>query len=162
MAKKTISLFKFLMVGLLALLGFTSCSKKDKKELVCMYGTPEATLHINVKVVDTDGNPVSNANLALSYNNVPNNIYFLGPFYKPTGIDGKIVGEFRSASFIPDYSKFDIHLVYYKKLNPDLENKYKDDSVKVSFIKIKDPSGSWDQGTYRMEGGTLTLKENKE
>lgn len=157
MAKKTISLFKFLMVGLLALLGFTSCSKK---EVVCMYGTPEATLHINVKVVDTDGNPVSNANLALSYNNVPNNIFFLGPFYKPTGIDGKIVGEFRTT--IPDYSKFDIHLVYYKKLNPDLENKYKDDSVKVSFIKIKDPSGTWDQGTYRMEGGTLTLKENKE
>lgn len=158
MAKKTISLFKFLMVGILAILGFTSCSKK--KGTVCMYGSPAATLHINVQVVDTDGNPVRNANLAFSYNNVPNKIYYLDPLHKPTGIDGKIVGEFRTA--IPDYSKFDIHLVYYKKLNPDLENKYKNDSVKVSFIKINDPSGMWDLGTYRVEGGILTLKENQE
>ena len=159
MAKRTISLFKFLMVGLLALLGFTSCSKKDK-EVLCMYGSPEATLHINVKVVDTDGNPVSNAKLALSYNNVQNKIYLLHTIYKPTGIDGKIFCEYRTP--IPDYSKFDIHLVYNKKINPSFEDKYKDDSVKVSFIRIQDPSGDWDLGTYRVEGGTLTLKENQE
>ncbi|MBO4691644.1 MAG: radical SAM-associated putative lipoprotein [Bacteroidales bacterium] len=157
MAKKTLSLFKFLMVGLLAILGFTSCSKKGH---VVMYGSPSAKLQINVKVVDTDGNPVSGAYLGLSFYNYSNTIYYYAHLYKKTDSNGFYNDPY--SMMIPDYPKFDIHLVYYKKLNPDLEDKYKDDSVKVSFIKIKDPSGSWDQGTYRVEGGTLTLKDNQE
>ena len=63
MAKRTISLFKFLMVGLLALLGFTSCSKKNNEEVVSMYGSPYAKITIKATVVNDQNTPVENVKI---------------------------------------------------------------------------------------------------
>ena len=51
MAKKARSLFKFLLAGLISLIGFTSCSK-DEESLLIMYGTPNGSLDIKAKIYE--------------------------------------------------------------------------------------------------------------
>ena len=49
-------MFKKILVGAMALLGFSACGNNSGPKVE--YGCPHASLRVNVKVMDEDGNPV--------------------------------------------------------------------------------------------------------
>lgn len=50
-----------LLVGVLALLGFSSCHSDDDEDYPCMYGMPVSTFEVKGTVTDAQNNPVSQA-----------------------------------------------------------------------------------------------------
>ena len=162
MARKALSLYKYLLGGLLAFLGFTSCS--DKGSTMVLYGTPYGTLDVKAKVLDPDGKPLSGATLQMRLETAGVH-YYNGQRYESEGYvfpdrpvtDSKgeinVVYERRPDGPNKDRSFF----VYHSADNPQFEGIYADDSVKMVLTKIEDADG-WYWGRIRMEG-TLKLKK---
>ena len=156
------SLYKYLLGGLLVLLGFSSCSK-DGNTMV-LYGTPYGTLDVKAKVLDPDGKPLSGATLQMRFETAGVHYYNGQPHESEGYVFGErpvtdskgeinILYERQVVSPNKDRSYF----VYHSADNPQFEGKFADDSVKMVLTKIEDDSG-WYWGKIRMEG-TLKLKE---
>ena len=142
MAKRTISLFKFLMVGLLALLGFTSCSKKNNEEIVDMYGSPYAKIKIKATVVDDQNTPLGNARIRVR--TVLPGIHYTPSYYEdPVGEIYSIrqktnnLGIIDTTETIFSYPKSgETFLIYRESDNPSLNGVFSDDSVHVEPVQL--------------------------
>ena len=165
MAKRTISLFKFLMVGLLALLGFTSCSKKNNEEVVSMYGSPYAKITIKATVVNDQNTPLGNARIRVR--TVLPGIHYTPSYYEdPVGEIYSIrqktnnLGIIDTTETIFSYPKSgETFLVYRESDNPSLNGVFSDDSVHVEPVQLE-PANGWYNGACKVEG-TLKLKKKK-
>ncbi|MBQ6311000.1 MAG: radical SAM-associated putative lipoprotein [Bacteroidales bacterium] len=154
------SLYKYLLGGLLALLGLTACSKVIK----AAYGSPYARLNVDARVVDQSNKPVKDARLIVrtsltetSYSSVMRDTVINGQpsWINTTNETGRIYGYTESFSE-PD--KDYTYIVYRSNLNPQLSGKYEDDSVKVVPAMVEKGDGNWYRGTFKMSG-TVKLKE---
>ena len=164
MATKARHFLKIFLAGLMALIGFTSCSK-DKESIQMMYGSPNAHLKVNAKVVDEKGNPIQGAKINIRYGANPGAftyyVYYIveqGGFVNnqiETNSDGLIPNGIAHAG-VPD--KDNTYIVFRSSLNPDFGGKYESDSVKVVPVTVDEGDGGWDLGTYKIDG-TLKLKE---
>ena len=162
MARKALSLYKYLVAGFLALLGFASCSKN--KEVLVMYGTPYGNLEIKAKLVDPDGKPLSGTKIRVrleargwhdggtSYN--PTGAWF--PLDKESDASGNIDTLIKDAFWAP--REKETFLIYRVEDNPSHEGRFINDSIRVTPV-LTDKKGDWYWGTYRLEG-TLKLRKN--
>ena len=158
MAKKAISLYKYLLGILMGLLGFISCSKS---EVMVAYGTPEGTLKIKALVLDADGKPISGASLRVRLlregrhgTSWTPGVDF--PLKRKSDSNGKID---TTGTFIMSPSKNETFFVYHSEDNPALGDKYANDSIRINPVKLAEKDG-WNWGAYELEG-TLKLKEKK-
>ena len=165
MAKKARSLFKFLLAGLISLIGFTSCSK-DEESLLVMYGTPNGSLDIKAKIVGNNDSPLNDAKIRVRleaqgthYTYNPYSAYVSPGFSfllnKKSDVAGNIDTVLTSFAVEPNVKE--TYLVYYAKDNPSHEGKFLDDSIRITPVKLEDAEG-WNWGKYKLEG-TLKLKE---
>ena len=139
------SIFRKILVGVLALVGFSGCAPKVE------YGVPHANLKVKATVVDQAGNPVGNTRLVLK--NSKDNLY-LKDFETET--DGTVSESLYFTDELDDISEANV--VYYKEDNPGFGGKYKDDSVSVKVKKVKAGDGRWYNGDFEMDF-ILKLKE---
>ena len=164
MAKKSKSLYRYLLGCLLVLLGFSSCSKDGEGEdIVCMYGSPSAWIHVDANVVDEANNPVQGARVVVRFGKYSRaTTYFVTSFkivgtqqiiIDSTDASGHVSGLMNSG--IPDNDN--TYIVYRSRFSPTVSDKYPDDSVKVVPVLEKEGDGGWDLGTYKVTG-TLKLK----
>lgn len=154
MAKKALSLYKYILSALMGLLGFSSCIIPRAE-----YGSPHATLSIKAKIVDESGAPVSNAKIRLrTEDNVDHGTYihdgYIIPLYNKSDSNGMID---TTGTFYAVPCKGETYFVFYAKDNPHLERVFKDDSVMVNPVQVK-KAKDWFWGSYNLEG-TLKLKE---
>ena len=161
MARKALSLYKYLLGVFMGLLGFVSCSKLGP---VAAYGSPHARLVVDAKVVDQANNPVTNAKLIVRTSLTFTSHYFV---YRDTIINGQpswinTTNEtgrlYGYAESISEPDKDYTYLVYRSNLNPQLSGKYGDDSVKVVPTMVEKGDGNWYKGKFKLSG-TVKLKE---
>lgn len=164
MTKKVISLYKCFLSCLIALLGFISCSKmKEKEEIRVAYGTPYSILDIKAKIVDASGNSVSGVKLRIRTEVAGSRD---GGLWWTPGHDFLLNKKSDSLGAIDTSGTFycclprmkETYFVYYSKDNPELGNKYANDSVKITPIQTAEKE-SWFTGAYKLEG-TLKLRDN--
>lgn len=127
------SIFRKILVGVLALMGFSGCAPKVE------YGVPHASLKVNAKVVDQAGNPVGSTRLVIK--NLKDN-YVLSDL--ETEADGTVSTFLYLSYELEDFSGANV--VYYKKDNPQHEGKFLDDSVKVKADTLREGDGKWFHG----------------
>ena len=56
------------LASLLMLLGFSCTDDEGEGPIICEYGTPYANFQIKGKVVDTNDNPIPNAQIRINRN----------------------------------------------------------------------------------------------
>lgn len=151
MAKKIKGFYKLFLSFLMALVGFSACSKHEK-EIRYEYGSPYSNLKVVGKVVDKNNTPVDGVKIQIKPND-PNwhEWYVIGE--RMTDSKGNFVFE---ESVGGSFSS--IRYVFVKKGNTAKSEGFKDDSVSVAVKKIKDGK-SWCQGDFEATG-TLKLKDN--
>lgn len=162
MAKKALSLYRYLLGCILAMLGLNACSSKEVMKAA--YGSPHAYLNVDARVVDQANNPIQNARLIVrtsltetSYSSVMRDTVINGQpsWINTTNETGRIYGYTESFSE-PD--KDHTYIVYRSNLNPQLSGKYEDDSVKVVPTMVEKGDGNWYRGKFKLSG-TVKLKE---
>ena len=165
MATKARHFLKFFLAGLMALIGFSSCSK-DKSSMLVMYGTPYGSLDIKAKIVDNNDSPLNDTKIRVRleeqgthYTYNPYSVYD-SPGYdfqlnKKSNVSGNIDTVLNRLPIGPNSKE--TFFVYYAKDNPSHEGKYSDDSVRITPVRIEDAE-DWYWGKYKLEG-TLKLKE---
>ena len=134
-------MFKKILVGAMALLGFSACGNNSGPKVE--YGCPHASLRVNVKVMDEDGNPVGKTRLLLKglEDNYDTRVV-------ETGEDGKVSDTLH---LFADLRFTDgANVVYYGEENVEHAGKFKDDSVSVKAEQIEEGKGNWEKGTYEM------------
>ncbi|MBO7561702.1 MAG: radical SAM-associated putative lipoprotein [Bacteroidales bacterium] len=140
--------FRKVLVGILALAGFSGCAPKVE------YGCPQAKLKLKATVVDQAGNPVGNTSLV--FKDLKDNRWIRD---EVTGEDGTL--SVTRHVMIHEMELIEgANVVYYEEGNPGHEGKYKDDSVAVKAEKVGKGDGRWDYGTYEMKVD-LKLKERQ-
>lgn len=161
MATKARHFLKIFLAGLMALIGFTSCSK-DKSSMLVMYGTPYGSLDIKAKIVDNNGSPLNDIRIRVrletegwhyAYNYGSPGYSFL--LKKNSDVSGNIDTIMTRAPRGPLLTE--TFFVYYAKDNPSQEGKYSDDSIRITPVKLEDAE-DWYWGKYKLEG-TLKLKK---
>lgn len=132
-------------MAVVAFLGF-GCSEDNNSEepgegIPCMYGTPTAVFEVKGKVADADGKEVGNAEIRVTYVNVPSGIY-------PLGIDASdTAGSYNVGGEMTGYPEDKVKVVCLpadKNLEPD--------STIVTLKKVNDGDGAWNTGK-----GTATV-----
>ena len=106
------SIFRKILVGVLALVGFSGCAPKVE------YGVPHANLKVKATVVDQAGNPVGKTRLVLK--NSKDNLY-LSDFETET--DGTVSESLYFTDELDDISEANV--VYYRKIIQDSEESIK-------------------------------------
>ena len=157
MATKARHFLKFFLAGLMALIGFSSCSDDVLK---AAYGSPNAHLKVNAKVVDEDGKPIKGARLNIRYNASPWSLSSYVYYIVEQGGIAKNQIETNSEGLIPNGvadvfdkpDKDNTFIVFRSSLNPEIGGKYESDSVKVVPVMLKEGDGGWNKGTYKLEG----------
>lgn len=118
----------------IAFLGF-GCSDDNGMDEPDMYGTPTADFEVKGKVTDADGKEVGNAEIRVTYVNVPSGIY-------PLGIDASdTAGSYNVGGEMTGYPEDKVKVVCVpadKNLEPD--------STIVTLKKVNDGDGSWYNG----------------
>ena len=141
--------FRKILAGVLALAGFSACGNNNGPQVE--YGCPHASLKVNVKVLDEDGNPAGKTRLLLK--NRENNMELSCVDTREDGTVSDtlhLFADFRLTS--------GANVVYYGAENSEHSGKFKDDSVTVKAEKIKEGDGKWEKGTYEMN---INLKLTK-
>lgn len=141
------------MSGMLAALGFVSCSSSDDNdpgEIICLYGTPTATFHVKGKVTNESQQPLQGKRVIL----------------KPLMSDGTEYDYHFNDTLRTDA---DGSYDQTKHFNPikslrvvcdDPDGEYEADSTTVE-LKYKDGDGEWNRGVAEAEAD-FTLKEKKQ
>ena len=134
-------MFKKILVGAMALLGFSACGNNSGPKVE--YGCPHASLRVNVKVMDEDGNPVCKTRLLLKS---------LEDYRDVSVVDTKEDGTVSDTLHL--FADFRLlsgaNVVYYGEENVEHSGKFKDDSVTVKAEQIEEGKGNWEKGTYEM------------
>ena len=146
MARKALSLYKYLLCSLLVLLGFSSCSKDDGNDkMVLLYGSPSARIRVDATVVDEANNPVQGARVVVRFGKSSRaTTYFVSSFkfvgtqqiiVDSTDASGHVAGM-GSIGGVPDNDN--TYIVYRSHYSPTVSDKYPDDSVKVVPVLEKE------------------------
>lgn len=137
--------FRKILVGALALMGFAGCAPKVE------YGCPHSTLKITAKVVDQAGNPVGKTRLFIK--NLKDNLILHDVETEDDGTVSKVL----YFSYELD-NLSEANVVYYEEYNPEHRGRFKDDSVTVKTETLDEGDGRWDHGDYEINFN-LKLKD---
>ena len=155
MAKKIKGFYKLFLSFLMALVGFSACSKHEKGEMLHLYGCPYEELKVSGTIVDKNNNPVPGVKVKIK--NVYPGVYY-NPYVSSMPISdekGRINQEINET--FEDY----VQIVFEKVGNTDAAQKFKDDSliVKKVVTSTKKKKNSLKTGEAKATF-TLKLKDN--
>ncbi|WP_297906911.1 radical SAM-associated putative lipoprotein [uncultured Parabacteroides sp.] len=142
----------YILASLLMLLGF-SCSNEEGGGS-CEYGTPYANFQIKGKVVDTNENPIPNAQIRINQNDA--DVYSYGWLHTDT-IKTDANGEF-------EWKKSDFPILRYRLITEDIDDEknggqFASDTTQVTFGSEEFTGGdNWYAGSASKEI-KITLKK---
>ena len=144
------------LASLLMLLGFSCTDDEGEGPIICEYGTPYANFQIKGKVVDTNDNPIPNAQIRINRNDA--RIYPYGWLHTDT-VRTNANGEF-------DWKKTDFPILKYRFITEDIDEEmnggqFASDTTQVIFDSEELTGGDgWYEGSASKEI-KITLKEYK-
>lgn len=146
----------WLIVSLMALLGFSCTNSEEDVDYPVAYGIPYAKYEVDLEVVDEAGNAQANQEVIIRHwlNDTSSNSWLYGISHENDTIrtdkNGKYNGEIEGSGFTEG-----VRFVVKEPVDETLEA----DSVNVVSEKVEE-GWSWNQGKFKVIG-RLKLKKKK-
>lgn len=150
----------YILAGILALLGFSGCSKDDGSDLVSMYGSPHTTFNLYGKILNASDKGIPDIKIEFKTkmgHDEKGNAVFL-----PCN-SAVITDQYGNFSSSYSYLPTDVIRIVATDIDGEANGSFANDSIdiKISDNEYVGGDGDWNWGTVSKENITIALKERE-